>query len=376
VVRGWWKALAAVSAAVGAGLLAASALADADVRANASELKIVATASGSGAYAFVVEPYHRSSAGGGTGYRVRPPLGEATGPISTNSPSCSGEQLANEVFCAVFSRRVRIDLTGRAGSDRVTIREHQPRSELPETGRYECVRSLGPDRQVVVTALLGPGGDTFRVVAAEAAVCGSADLVPAAPYGIAVRQVSVDGGPGEDDLAGSSGGDTIRGGGGLDTLAGGAGDDTLWADDDGGSPLADIAREDTVSCGAGRDTAYVDDTDAVSGCERVLRHAPGDGLPASVVGDSLTVQASGATTVQIRCPYPGDEGGCKGTLRLRAQGSAATLAQAGYDLPLGLQVTVPLQLSRPVPRTLVATTAERGQSGERRSSTVVLGVSS
>jgi Ca2+-binding RTX toxin-like protein len=60
----------------------------------------------------------------------------------------------------------------------------------------------------------------------------------------------VDGGIGNDSVAGSDGNDELIGGAGIDALIGGEGDDVIRADDD--------EADTNVNGGAGSDTAYYD----------------------------------------------------------------------------------------------------------------------
>jgi Ca2+-binding RTX toxin-like protein len=73
----------------------------------------------------------------------------------------------------------------------------------------------------------------------------------------------LDGGAGNDRVAGSSGNDTLIGGTGADTLNGGAGADTINVRD---------GKRDTVRCGPGKDRARADKRDRLHGCERVRFH--------------------------------------------------------------------------------------------------------
>ena len=88
------------------------------------------------------------------------------------------------------------------------------------------------------------------------------------------------GGAGDDCLDGGRGNDRVRGGAGQDRLRGGSGADVLidvngvdtLRGDSGDDRIDTRDRDrDVVSCGPGRDRALVDHSDAVSGCERVVR---------------------------------------------------------------------------------------------------------
>jgi len=72
----------------------------------------------------------------------------------------------------------------------------------------------------------------------------------------------LDGGAGNDRVAGGGGPDAITGGPGKDRLLGGAGRDSIKSRD---------SRRDTVRCGPGRDRVTADRRDRVRGCERISR---------------------------------------------------------------------------------------------------------
>ena len=102
---------------------------------------------------------------------------------------------------------------------------------------------------------------------------------------LGVESTNLDGGDGDDTLAGAGGADVIGGGPGNDTLAGGAGDDRIVGGSggdsaDGGAGADTIVlrdREtDTAVCGAGRDTVRAELLDQLDlACERVDYGAPG-----------------------------------------------------------------------------------------------------
>jgi hypothetical protein len=156
--------------------------------------------------------------------------------------------------------------------------------------------STHPNPAVVVS--LGDGNDSFT----------ANDLFEVTSY-------TIDGGPGDDKIAGSSSPDVMHGGDGNDTVEGSGGDDQVYGDagndvvnggthrdfvsggpgrdqiegdgslynyGDGGTDTID-ARDgeiDQVTCGAGADTVTADPNDVIEGggeCESVDASASGGG---------------------------------------------------------------------------------------------------
>jgi hypothetical protein len=102
---------------------------------------------------------------------------------------------------------------------------------------------------------------------------------PRSTYGI------LDGGPGNDAIAGSrfadeleggAGNDRVAGGGGPDHITGGPGKDRLSGGTGSDSLRSRDAKRDTVRCGPGRDRVKADRRDRVWGCERISRTAGRD----------------------------------------------------------------------------------------------------
>ncbi len=251
-----------------------------------------------------------------------------------------------------------LEVYGQAGADRITGFKD---SDLLSGGAGDDVLDGAGDDD----RLLGGSGN-------DSVVGGSGDDQLFGETGDDVLRGSdgadvADGGPGADSLFGDAGVDELRGGPGQDTLSGGDGDDVLRADDDGSSTAS---SRDVVSCGKGRDTAYVDPADSVSACERVFRHALGDGLPAYVTNESVTFEANGTTRLEVRCPSQAVVR-CAGTLTLRVASNLVLLGQQAYDLAPGRAILIFLPVSGSRPSVAVARTVEPGQT-QARSATISL----
>ncbi len=136
-----------------------------------------------------------------------------------------------------------------------------------------------------ITITLGDGDDALRQDCSE----------PCEDPRIRVP-LSVDGGPGADDLRAFPGGGQLLGGPGKDTLSGNSGDDVIDARDGEG---------DVVVCGAGRDTVRSDPQDKVStDCELVDNGTPAS--PPGPLGASIDAGARYTNdpnvTVTLRWP--------------------------------------------------------------------------
>lgn len=90
----------------------------------------------------------------------------------------------------------------------------------------------------------------------------------------------LDGGPGNDAIAGGrlsdlldggAGNDRVAGGGGPDDIVGGPGKDRLFGGAGRDSIKSRDSKRDTVRCGPGRDRVTADRRDRVRGCERISR---------------------------------------------------------------------------------------------------------
>jgi Ca2+-binding RTX toxin-like protein len=157
---------------------------------------------------------------------------------------------------------------------------------------------------------------------------------------------TLDGGAGNDFIAGNLGSDVLTGGSGQDTLSGFDGNDSLFARD--GDP-------DTLSCGTGLDIAQIDlhDPPPPADCDSVDRAAIDQGPNVRIGPVRL---AGRAPLVRLTCPRS-PEGRCAGTLTLRrivgTRGSAATpttkstlrlitrlLGSARYQIAIGYSATV------------------------------------
>jgi hypothetical protein len=122
---------------------------------------------------------------------------------------------------------------------------------------------------------LGPAGPRPRVALGG----GAGDDVVA---GDDVGSDEIDGGPGNDRIAGGGGGDYLEGGPGRDRVSGGAGDDVLY-DHDGqgraGGRAVDLHAFDLLDAGRGRDqVSYANRVDGVRVDLARSRGADGDRL--------------------------------------------------------------------------------------------------
>jgi len=141
--------------------------------------------------------------------------------------------------------------------------------------------------------------DALDLTATEAGV--SVDLAAGSAAGEEIGDNAVtgfeivEGGAGNDSLAGSEGGETLSGAGGEDLIEGRAGDDTI-SGGDGNDRLLDGAGEDSVTGGAGNDVVSAaadgnDDTYQGSDGEDVLDYSQSE---ESIIVDLVTMTASGA----------------------------------------------------------------------------------
>lgn len=201
-----------------------------------------------------------------------------------------------------------------------------------------------------------------------------------ADAGIAsVLALDVDGGAGNDTLAGAEGDDTLAGGSGNDTITplggsdladGGEGDDQLFGRD---------SATDLLRCGPGNDWAQTDapGVDTLTGCETVdalpapavpqapvptVPQAPAAGgsqQPATVVpapvltfGRLQDTKRNGRHTIRFTATCPGGQLDCRGTLRIT---TASTVTIGGVKV-----------------KALLGTTRFTLKAGQRRTLTVKL----
>ncbi|MCU0307773.1 MAG: hypothetical protein MUE51_08410 [Thermoleophilia bacterium] len=279
-------------------------------------------------------------------------LGDGTIPADAAVARPWGMDLTTlEVFGEAGDDQIVLDAGSRAtlrargggGGDRVVARGGDDDVE-GGTGNDDLGLGAGRDR-----GNGGPGGDTIDGGAGDD---------------------TADGGTGDDAITGGAGIDVLRAGPGSDVVNGGDGDDVIRLDDDF-APA--VPTPDEANCGAGRDTAFADEADNVLDCEVVIRHWYTDGLPASVTASAITISPGGGFLVPVRCPSQAGVR-CTGTLTLRTPGTSAVLGQAGYDLAVGQEVSLGLQITGARPARIVATTSEQGQT-RPRSAAVTLDVS-
>lgn len=252
-------ALVLVAVIVSLGVTGA-AVADADVELLSSKLTVVATSAGPASYNIVVEPY--SDPARLFGFRVRPPVGESSGPITTGDLSqCLGNPVVNDVVCSGTRNHLAIDFSARGGNDDVVVRESQTGADFRGTcgNRANPVQG-GLDFGLTVSADLGNGDDFFRVHPQPASWCPSGRAAVGYARALVVTSVLVLGGKGADELRGFLGNDTLQAGSGNDDVEGGGGNDAidLGAGDDEG---VGGTGNDTVQGGTADDTIRGDDGD-------------------------------------------------------------------------------------------------------------------
>lgn len=252
-------AVATAAAVLASAVLAAAALAAVGVSVTSTSLRVVGAGEDRD-YDIVVEPYKDVAR---TGYRIRPRVGESTGPIETSDSDCLRNGIVNDVVCGRFATFVEIDLEDGGDDDRVALREQQPASELGSNPLELTCRERDEVEDVDALVYLGAGDDSFAVVNGEGLTC--ADSILDRPHGVDIAELEVYGGSGndvidghvhDDTLSGGNGSDEIEPRGGADTVIGGSGNDMIRLSTD--YPHADFSRvefaPDVVDGGDGFDT--------------------------------------------------------------------------------------------------------------------------
>jgi Ca2+-binding RTX toxin-like protein len=211
---------------------------------------------------------------------------------------------------------------GEAGTDEVEVNgsttegdsfTYRPSTKLPggvqfnriNLGKFEI--NLTAER---LTMNQGGGDDT-------------AAPDPAAPTGLAgLTAITLNGGPGNDNLTGGDGEDQINGGVGNDTVNGGKGSDLIDGQEGDDRLLARDGTGDLVRGGAGNDSAQTDavTVDAISGVESLDATPPAavDKKALLPVLGKVKVSGSGQKLVAhlpVSCPAA-EKAGCKTTLTL------------------------------------------------------------
>ena len=184
-------------------------------------------------------------------------------------------------------------ISGGAGDD--TLNGGSGKDRIDETA--------DADITLTNTALTGLGNDVLAAIERAFIIGGAGDNTIDVSGFNSDRQITVQGGAGNDVLIGSAGADNLTGGDGDDTLSGNDGDDILRGSDgndslDGGNGndgLSGGADGDDITAGSGNDTAY-----GGSGVD-ILRGGIGDdtlfgGLGADIVdGEDGTDQLAGGS---------------------------------------------------------------------------------
>jgi hypothetical protein len=257
-------------------------------------------------------------------------------------------------------------MDGDAGSDTIEVNGSPTQADQftlqPNGARARFDRTnLGPfTLDIASSELLDlnglDGDDTFAPAA------GSEALIPA---------LALDGGAGNDNLAGGASADAVSGGPGNDALDGGGGADmVLGGDGDDTLALRDNAP-DLGACGAGADSATADaaGVDTLAECEQADQSAGADTTASrlgirSTRGTVRRRAARPSVRVRVNCPAtePSD---CNGAITLttlrpvqlgRSGGSSAAqvrglravvvLGTARYRLQTGQTRTLRVRLAR------------------------------
>ena len=164
----------------------------------------------------------------------------------------------------------------------------------------------------------------------------------------------IDGGPGNDDLAGGGAGDTLRGGTGRDTVRGGLGDDVV----DGGPDVDEgiegedgddtvISRdgvfEEAITCGVGEDSLIADRTDEASqDCERRVESCFGRPGPRVTVRNGRVRARGSAVRLRVVCASPPCRGRVALTTSRRIRGRRVGLGRRAFATRRDLTLGVPL----------------------------------
>jgi Ca2+-binding RTX toxin-like protein len=236
-----------------------------------------------------------------------------------------------------------------ANGDAFTIKANGPRSQFD---RVNLV-AFKLDIDVEALDVRGLGGD---------------DSFNAAGGTGAHLAVTVDGGAGNDQLAGAEEADTLSGGSGNDNITGGAGPDVLDGNDGDDQLFARDGQTDLIRGGAGNDSAQgdafgVDNWDGVENVDAtpVVTPPPADtqATPVSIGGGKTKLVSikKGRASVKLALSCPAAEaGGCKGTVALISskavkignQRVRVVVGNASYTLKAGEKKNVTVRLPKGV----------------------------
>ncbi|HYM57885.1 MAG TPA: hypothetical protein VES79_07975, partial [Solirubrobacteraceae bacterium] len=204
-----------------------------------------------------------------------------------------------------------IEVNGAAAAgDAFTLQPNGARARFDRTNLVPFTLDIGSSELLDLNGL--GGDDTFTPSAGSESLIGT---------------LLLDGGPGNDTLAGGASADVVSGGSGNDTLNGGGGsDDVLGEAGDDVLALRDNSPDLGV-CGSGTDraTADVAGVDALVACEQVDQPAAADTRATALrirSGRGSVSRRSRRPSVRVTVNCPSTEpGGCAGTLTLTTLGA-------------------------------------------------------